>query len=188
MERDYDYDELYPGRFLHAGEFKDKAVTLTIVAVDLEEMADKKGKNGLKKKPILTFTTPGGRPVEKQLVLCKTNGGCIAGMFKDPATGKMKTSQWIGKRVTFYPEIVNAFGSKKPAIRVLGSPDIPHDMTFSYQLGQEVATVTMKKTVLGGRGPAVAAAPPPPPEPEPTSSESTDQFLDELEGSSANGQ
>lgn len=145
-QRDYDYDELFPGRFLKAVEFQGREVTLVISAVDLEEMPDKKGnkvnKDGerVKVKPLVTFAKPNGQPVEKQLVLNRTNAECLKGMF-----GR-KVAQWVGKRVTLYPVTVEAFGEEKPAIRVRGSPDVAQDMTIELQLGQKTRKATMKKT------------------------------------------
>jgi hypothetical protein len=143
---DYDYDELFPGRFLKAVEFKGRDVTLTITAVDLEEMPDKKGnkvnKDGdrVKVKPLLTFAKPDGQPVEKQMVLNRTNGECLKGMF-----GR-KVSGWIGKRVTLFPVTVEAFGDEVPAIRVRGSPDLAEDIAIEMQLGQKTRKATMKRT------------------------------------------
>ena len=37
LPKPVDWDELYPGRFLKAGEFKGKKPTLTIAAVNIEE-------------------------------------------------------------------------------------------------------------------------------------------------------
>lgn len=163
MQRDYDYDELYPGRFLKAVEFQGKDVTLTIVAVDIEEMPDKKGnkvnKDGerVKVKPLLTFAKPNGQPVEKQLVMNRTNGECLKGMF-----GR-KVSGWIGKRVTLYPATVEAFGEEQLAIRVRGSPDIAADMALELRLGQKTRKATMKRTGATKAAAKAAAAPPPPP-------------------------
>lgn len=152
---DFDYDQLYPGRFMKAGEFQNRDVTLTISKVELEEMEDRKGK---RPKPILTFNG-----TAKQLVLVKTNGECLKGMF-----GR-RVSDWVGKRVTFYPAKVEAFGEETLAIRVRGSPDIANDLEITLNLGQKSRKVTMRKTgqkpaaAAPAAQPASAAAPPPPP-------------------------
>jgi len=144
---DYDYDELFPNRFIKAGLLKGKAVTLTIAGVEIESMPDKKGKNGEKKKGIVSF-----KERELELVLNKTNGECLKGMF-----GR-KTGAWIGKRVTLYPRMVDAFGAQELAIRILGSPDIAQDMRIDLNLGQKRSSAVMKKTVTKSQ---------PAPEPEP---------------------
>lgn len=137
---DYDYDQLFPGRFLKSGEFKDKDVTLTLADVKLEEMDDKR--KGKVMKAILSF-----KETPKQLLMNKTNGECIKGML-----GR-KVADWIGKRITFYPKTVSAFGADKLAIRVRGSPDIPADKQIVCQIGTDSVTVTMKKTAAkGGNG------------------------------------
>lgn len=155
MKKDYDYDELFPGRFLKAGEFKGREATLTITDVELEEMEDRKGK---RMKCILSF-----RETQRQLVVNRTNGECLRGMF-----GR-KVREWIGKRVTFYPATVEAFGAPTLAIRVRGSPDIAADMQITAKVGRQGdAKVLMRRTgKKAAPAPAPAASPPPPPEPEP---------------------
>lgn len=155
MATDYDYDQLFPGRFLKAGLFNGKHATLTIADVRLEKLPDSKKKKDVG-KGVISF-----RETELELVLNKTNGECLKGMF-----GR-RTGQWIGRRVTFYPETVKAFGSKKLAIRVLGSPDLPKDAEIQLQLGQEVETVVMKKTQEPKGGGKKAAASKPAQQPSP---------------------
>lgn len=110
------YDQLYPGRFLKAGLFEGKQVTLTIKDADLEELEGDKGKQV---KAILTF-----EETQMGLVCCKTNGLCIKAMFGD------KLSDWVGKKVTLFPSTWNG----EPAIRVWGSPDIQADLNVSVVL------------------------------------------------------
>lgn len=160
MKAEYDYDQLFPGRFLKSGEFKARDATLTIKDVELEELEDKRGK---KMKCIVSFeNTP------KQLVLNKTNGECLKGMFGRAVKG------WIGKRVTFFPITVEAFGSPTLAIRVRGSPDLAADKEISIKVGTNpAATVTMKRTgpkakpAAAPAPAAVAAQPTAPPSAEP---------------------
>lgn len=154
---DYDYDQLYPGRFIKAGEFKGCEYTLTISDIETEEMKSKK--KGIETKVIVSF-----KGQKKQLVLNKTNGECLKGMF-----GR-RVIEWIGRRVTFYPATVEAFGAPTLAIRVRGSPDLPADKDITCNLGQQGAvTVRMKKTgtsakpANGSTGPQTAAPPTPPP-------------------------
>lgn len=110
------YDELYPGRFIKAGELKEKKVTLTISDVDIEEL---QGDDGKKVKCIVAF-----RETEKKLVTCKTNGFSIKSMFG------AKLSDWVGKRITIYPDVWNG----EPCIRIWGSPDIDRDIEITVSL------------------------------------------------------
>lgn len=112
-----DFDQLYPGRFIKAGELLGKKVTLTISEVDLEDL---QGEDGAKKtKAILSF-----RETEKKHVMCKTNGVCIRDMF-----GK-EIANWIGKRIVIFPDTWNG----EPAIRIWGSPDIESDVEVTVSL------------------------------------------------------
>lgn len=149
----YDYDQLYPGRFLKSGEFKGKDVTLTIRDVDLEELADEKGtkKNDdgekVKIKGVLFF-----HETEKGIVLNRTNGECLKRMF-----GR-KPKDWLGKKVAFYPDTVTAFGDRMLAIRVRGSPDIAADIEFDLRLPQKKAKKTVLKRTGGAQEKPAAAA------------------------------
>lgn len=143
MKKDYSYEELYPGRFINAVDFKDKDVTLTIKDVELESLKSNKGE---KIKCVVTFNeTP------KQLVLNKTNAECVKGMFGP------KPRAWLGKRVTFFPEMGTYFGKRQPACRVRGSPDLEKDKDITCKVGwDDPFTVTMRRT---GPKPANGRAP-----------------------------
>lgn len=140
MREEYDYDQLYPGRFLKGGEFKGKDVTLTVTDVDIEELADEKGTPNsagekVRTKGVITF-----KETTKQLVLNRTNGECLKKMF-----GR-KVREWVAKRVTLFPDSINAFGEKNVlAIRVRGSPDISADIEFDLRLPQKKAKKTFLK-------------------------------------------
>lgn len=127
-----DFDELYPGRFLKAGEFGGRDVNLTITRVQLDELEGSKGKQ---MKGILSF-----RGTPKELVLNKTNGECIKAMF-----GR-RLADWVGKQVTLYPQKIES-DLADIAIRVRGSPDLAADMTFTLTLPRKKPRdVTLKKT------------------------------------------
>lgn len=112
-----DFDQLYPGRFIKAGELLGRKVTMTISDVDLEDL---QGEDGTPKaKAILSF-----KETEKKLVTCKTNGICLREMF-----GKDLT-QWVGKRVTVFPDTWNG----EPCIRIWGSPDIAAEIDVMVTL------------------------------------------------------
>jgi hypothetical protein len=111
------FDQLYPSRFLKAGELLGKKITLTIRDVDLEELQGEDGKP--KAKAIVAF-----KETEKQLVACKTNGICLKEMFGP------RLADWIGRRVTIFPDTWNG----EPCIRVWGSPDIEADLDVTVTL------------------------------------------------------
>jgi hypothetical protein len=130
------FDELYPGRFLKAGLLGGKKWTLTIKAVDLEEL---EGQDGPKKKCIIYF-----RETDLALVAAKTNGLCLRDMFGS------KLSEWIGKQVTIFPTIDPRKGD---CIRVWGSPDIPAEREIEISLARRKPfKMTMRKTPRRGQG------------------------------------
>lgn len=147
-----DYDQLYPGRFLKWRLFGGKDVTLTISDVMLETMP---GKKGPEEKAILAF-----RQTTKQLVLCRTNGECVKGMF-----GR-KPREWIGKRVTFFPDPTVKVGQEvKGGIRVKGSPDLALPTDVVIELPRKAPfTMTMHVT---RRGAETTDAPPADTNPQP---------------------
>jgi hypothetical protein len=154
FKKPVDFDQLYPGRFLKAGELLGQKFTVTISDVDLEEL---QGDDGTKKaKAILSF-----RETEKKLVTCKTNGVCLREMF-----GR-KVAEWVGKRVTLFPDTWNG----EPCIRVWGSPDIDRDFDVEITLPRRRPfKKTMHKTEpkrANGNGRAAQAAPEPEPASEP---------------------
>lgn len=122
------YEELFPGRFLKGVQFKGQAGMLTIQKVEKEWMDGEWA--------VLIYF----EGIGQQLVLNKTNGECLMGMF-----GRT-IGDWIGKRVTFYTRIVTAFGRTGPAVRVMGSPDLAKDMRINVSAGDYSGALTMKKT------------------------------------------
>lgn len=132
MSKGLDFDQLFPGRFIKAGQFKGIDVTMQIKTVAIEELP-KQG--GTETKGVIGFEqTP------KQWVLNKTNGLCLKGMF-----GR-DTGEWIGKRVTLYPAAIQ-FEDSDLAIRVRGSPDIAAPMDIEIKLARKSPKkVTMQKT------------------------------------------
>jgi hypothetical protein len=110
------FDDLYPSRFLKAGNFDGKRVTLTIKDWDREEL---EGDDGKKTKSLISF-----EETEKQLVSCKTNGLCMKAMFGSDLAA------WQGKRVILFPSVWNG----EPCIRVWGSPDIAAEADIEIKL------------------------------------------------------
>ena len=141
LPKPVDFDQLYPGRFLKAGELLGKKVTLTMTSIDIEEL---EGEGGKKIKATVTF-----KETEKQLVCCKTNGICIKAMF-----GKTLAA-WVGKRITIFPDTWN----DEPCIRIWGSPDIAQEMDVEIALPRRRPfKKTMHRMVKGGGATANAGA------------------------------
>jgi hypothetical protein len=111
------FDQLYPGRFIKAGELLGKKVTLTIEDVNMEELLDET--NQKKAKALISF-----KETPKQLVCCKTNGICLKEMFGKQLSG------WTGKRITIFEDTWN----NEPATRIWGSPDIEKDIEVEIAL------------------------------------------------------
>ena len=121
------YDQRHPGRFIKAGEFENKPVTLTIASVEMHDLEKEDGTT--KGEAIVTFAEKGhgGRAI--QFVMNKTNDQCISAMFGD------EDSKWIGKRVTLYPEKDTSGQSDSgQCIRVLGSPDLKQEVEAMIKL------------------------------------------------------
>lgn len=132
-----DYDQLFPGRFLKAGEFDGKKVTLTISEIEIEALPQDKG--GDKDKGIISFAE-----TKKKLVLNRTNGECFKAMW-----GR-KLADWIGKRVTLFPDTWNG----ELAVRVYGSPDIRADMDVEIRLPKrKPLQKTLRLTGVAAREP-----------------------------------
>ena len=134
-----DYDQLFPGRFMKAGEFRGRDVTLTISVIELEDLPQDGGKN--KTKGIIGF-----KETKKGLVLNRTNGECLKALF-----GR-DTDAWIGKRVTLFPSEWNG----EPAIRVKGSPELTKPMAIEVKLPKRrpIPMVLVPTGKANGKAPA----------------------------------
>lgn len=106
-----DFRSMYDSNYLYAFDLKGRDVTVTI-----RDVRAVKVKNSEKeeKKPIVYFKESKDA---RGLVLCKTNGKTIAQMYGND------TDAWIGKRVTLFAAMVDAFGKTVEAIRI--RPMIP---------------------------------------------------------------
>ena len=141
-KRPASFDEMFPGRFLKAGLFKDKPVTLTISDVTIEALPSDKG--GDQTRGIIHF-----KQTPMQLCLNKTNGVCLRKMFGN------RPLEWVGKRVTFVPE-KDKFGSETvDAIRIQGSPDLESAVEVEIRMPRKKP----KKRRLVVTGKAQAPAP-----------------------------
>lgn len=132
--RVYDFDELYPGRFLKGGDFARTPRTLTIARVQLEELEGEKGK---RKRGIVRF-----QEESRELVLNKTNGLLLRAMF-----GR-STEAWVGRRVTFaFDADVKLGGKVVGGIRIVGSPEITEAREVEIALPRKRPfTVTIQPT------------------------------------------
>ena len=140
-----DFDQLYPGRFIKAGELLGKQVTLTVTDIAHEELIGDNNKPST--KVTLSF-----KETPKKHVCCKTNAICMREMFGRKLEG------WKGKKVTFFPDTWNG----EPAIRVWGSPDIDREIEVMVTLPRrkpfkKVMHPTSKK---GAAAPTKAPEPP----------------------------
>lgn len=116
------YDQLFPGRFVKAGEMNGKQATLTITKVYLDGLETESG--ATEQRAIVSF-----KETSRELVLNKTNAQCLLAMW-GPDSG-----DWLGKRVTIYPERdPSGLSDSGLCIRVKGSPDIDGDMTATIKL------------------------------------------------------
>ena len=134
-----DWDELYPGRFLHAADLKGKKVTVRISDVNIEELI---GDKGPQVKGLLSFE---GK--DKQFALNKTNGILIKAMF-----GR-KIADWMGKRITLFEDTWDG----EPCLRVWGSPDIDKDITVTVALPRKRP---FDRTMRKMNSPAAVQTPP----------------------------
>lgn len=127
------YSMMYPHRFLKADMLAGKRVTLTIRNIVGEGLMSEDG--GANLEWVVSFQE---RPLE--FVMNKTNAFCLYRMFGgDPHS-------WIGRRVTFFPTTVQAFGSKQDCIRIWGSPDLAEDLSITVPQGRKKAwEATMHK-------------------------------------------
>ena len=104
-----DYRKMFDDRLLKAWDLDGKDVTVTIEAVEAEEL-----NNGTKtnRKPVLTLAK-----TAKKFVVNKTNGITIAQMY-----GKA-VSEWRGKRITIFATTTKFGKDIVDCIRV--RPQIP---------------------------------------------------------------
>lgn len=113
------YKLLFPNKYLAAHDLQGKDATLTIRAVVREELKTKKGSE---MRPVLYFEETAAkakrdRTEEKRMVLNITNADTVAAV-----TGATDYESWIGKRITLFAAMVDAFGAMKEALRVRPTP------------------------------------------------------------------
>jgi hypothetical protein len=115
------FDDLYPGRFLKAGNVPNGKATYTITAVIRDQI---EGEKGVEDKVVMSF-----EETAMQLVLPKVNAVAIRAMFGS------NVQDWIGKRLTLYTTTeIMPFPKRRddPCIRVFGSPDIREEVSCEW--------------------------------------------------------
>lgn len=116
------YDALFPGRFIKAGEMDGKPATMTIKEVYLDHIEGEDGRE--KPQAVVAF-----QETPREMALNKTNGQCLKALFGP------QVDDWIGKRVTLYPERdTSGLSDSGVCLRVLGSPEIDRELTVEIKL------------------------------------------------------
>jgi hypothetical protein len=134
MTKGMSFDELFPGKYIKAGEFKGKDVTLTVTAVEREMLSN--GAGGEEGAAIVSF-----KETEKQFVMNKTNGVCFRAMFGDD------TGAWLDHRITLHAvKDESGLSESGLCIRVAGSPEIDKPLKFRAHLGRKLVTQTLVPT------------------------------------------
>ena len=115
------FDDLYPTRFMKAGNLPVEKTTYTIKDIAKEQL---QLDSGVEDKVVMSFEeTP------MQLVLAKVNAVAIKSMFG----GDVR--DWLGKRLTLYATTeIMPFPKRRdePCIRVYGSPDIEAEVICEW--------------------------------------------------------
>jgi len=158
MSRGLTYDQLFPGRFVKAGEMDGKPVTLTIKAVYLDTLEQEDGTE--KQQAIVSFTE-----IKRELALNKTNAQCLVALWSDDS------GEWIGHKVTLFPEHdTSGLSQSGVCIRVKGSPDIDKPVKVEVKLPRR--RPVPRTLVPTGKGKAAVA----PPETDDNASSNDDDF------------
>lgn len=104
-----DFRSMYDANYLYAFDLKGRDVAVTIKEVKAAKLRSTNKDQKEQKKPIVFFKESKDT---RGLVLCKTNGKTIAGIYGPD------TDHWVGKRITLFPARVEAFGETVDAIRI----------------------------------------------------------------------
>jgi hypothetical protein len=140
MAKELTYESCFPGRFLSAGHFDGKRITLTVAHAYLEDLDGSEDKPSSKPpKLVMSFV---GKKME--LVLPKTNAYCLKEMFGN------KLADWVGKKVVFYPTKTKFGGKLVDCIRIYGSPDIAEDIELTVPQGKNKPWTTTLHAIKAG--------------------------------------
>jgi len=148
-----DYDELFPGRFIKAGLFAAKPLTLRLKAIDTEPLPQDDGHDRV--RGIISF-----HGTDKQWVLNSTNGQCLKAMW-----GK-RVQDWIGQSVTLCSEQAPFGLETVDAVRVKGSPSLTEPLDVEIRLPRKKPKI--RRLVPTGKAARASApaTPPPPADPD----------------------
>ena len=94
-------DQMYPSKWLKAGDLQGQTIPVVIMRVVMEDVGDEAG------KPVAYF-----QGKEKGLVLNKTNAMSIGLVHGQDTDG------WTGKTIELFPAVVMFQGQNVPCIRV----------------------------------------------------------------------
>jgi hypothetical protein len=130
-KREFNYDDLFPERWLHAEDLLGRNVTLEIAAAYEEILRLPDGSND--RCGILSF-----KKTKREYVLNKTNAMVLRELW-----GK-KSGDWVGHQITLAP-VPDPSGKSRSGKKILfvGSPDIAQDTTVNQPQNK---TRVIKKT------------------------------------------
>ncbi len=120
------YDELYPGRFLKGTTLEGPTV-IRILSMGGEVL---EGEKGNENKGILRYRTAGrdGRPVEGEIVWCKTNAILTSHILGSDYAA------WAGRCITIHYDPTVKLGREQVGgIRVFGSPELKEPKTVEIK-------------------------------------------------------
>ena len=174
----FNFDDLFPERWLHADDLGGKQVTVTIAAAYQEDLRLPGG--AVETCGILSFVG-----AKKEYVLNKTNATVLRELW-----GK-NSGDYTGHRITLAP-VPDSSGKSASGFRILfvGSPDIDKPLTIRLPGGgKHVVQVTRNKEPMSDDSPPTEPAPEPEPEPEPEPADESDMStpFDDLPSDDAPG-
>jgi hypothetical protein len=105
-------DEMFPSRYVKGQDLNGRAVTVTIERIQTERMRPNPQSPELEK--FVLYTIEG----KKGIVLSKTTATQIARIL-----GSDESDEWIGKKVTLFPEPMTVAGVQRVAIRARKSTE-----------------------------------------------------------------
>jgi hypothetical protein len=108
MTIEYDFNQLYGGKYLKADDLPEEGVqVMKITAYSVDEVGKTK-----EVKCVLSFAE-----TDKQLILNKTNANTLAELYGKDWAG------WVGKRIALYQTPVDFQGKTTMAVRI--KPRVP---------------------------------------------------------------
>lgn len=128
--------DMFPSQYLHHRDLRGKQHIVTIKSIKAKMM---KGRDDQDERKFMLGFVEKINSHHKPMILNKTNAMKIAEVLDSD-----ETKDWLGKQITIYPALVNAFGKETPAIRVLGQEleeeylDEDTDSEFMEELEDEL--------------------------------------------------